>query len=144
MRRRRQPAMSVMKRNTAWLSLIVAAATTVTVVAASPSFAAGGDISATATASAGWAHFDADNNVLSIYDAHPDGYGVVVVNFRSDLANPGPYYGWNRDGSGSTVHYQLHMPYGASIKFEVCSEKDGLLIGGTCGVRAIGYAGPEI
>jgi hypothetical protein len=41
MSRMRQPVMSIVKRTTTWLAIMVAAATMTTVVAASPSFAAG-------------------------------------------------------------------------------------------------------
>ncbi|HEY2672167.1 MAG TPA: hypothetical protein VGJ07_17585 [Rugosimonospora sp.] len=135
-----------MKRTTTWLAVMVAAAATATVMAASPSSADTFPTSATATASVGWAHFDAYTQVLSIYDAHPDGYGIAVVNNRSDLANPGPYYGWNRDGYGTTVYYDLHMPNLASIRFYVCPEQDGVILSytGRCGTTAIGYAGVEI
>jgi hypothetical protein len=136
--------MSNMKRTITWLAVVVAATATATVMAASPSSAATVPTSATATSPYGWAHFDANTQVLSIYDAHSDGYGIGVINYRSDLANPGPYDGWNRDGAGTTVYYQLHMPNLAWIKFYVCPEQDGIIIVSTCGARAIGYAGVEI
>jgi hypothetical protein len=135
---------SIVKRTTTWLAITMAAAATAAVVAASPSSAAGGDVSATANGSAGWAFFNADTMVLSIHDSHADGYGVAVPNYRGDLGNTKPYYGWNRDGNGSTTYYYLHMPYGASIKFQVCKEQDGIAILSTCGASVTGYAGPEI
>lgn len=145
MRHGRQPALLIVKRTMTWLAVMVASVATAMVVTASPSSAASsGDISATANGPAGWAYFNADTMILSIHDSHQDGYGVVVPNFRSDLGNTKPYYGWNRDGYDTTTYYYLHMPYGASIKFQVCSEKDGALIGGTCGASAWGYAGPGI
>jgi hypothetical protein len=133
--------MSIVKRTATWLAIMVAAATTATVVAASPSSAATVPTSATAYASVGDAHFDAYTQTLVIHDAHADGYGIAVRNFRLDLADPGPYWGWNRDGNGTYVTYQLHMPNLAEIQFWVCAEKDGLAIASTCGPRAIGYAG---
>lgn len=138
MRRRRQPAMSIMKRTMTWLAVVVAAATTITVVTASPASAL--TASAAAYGPAGWAYFDADDNILSIHDSHADGVGVVVPNYRSDLGNTKPYYGWNRDGYNTTTYYYLNMPYGASIKFQVCSESMGELIDNTCGAPAWGFA----
>lgn len=146
MRLRRQPAMSIVKRTTAWLAVMVAAAATATVVAGSPSFAATVPTSATATSSYGWVHFDADTRVLSIHDSHADGYGIAALNYRYDLADIGPYIGWNRDGNGTTTYYQLHMPYLGEIKFYACPEQDGIYIdvNHSCGQSAFGYAGGEI
>jgi hypothetical protein len=149
MRRRRQPAMSIVKRATTWLAVIVAAATTATVVGASPSFAVGCSsicvpTSVTGTSTVGTAYFNADTQVLSIKDTHADGYGVAVINYRFDLANVGPYYGWNRDGYNTTTYYYLHMPYLGEIKFYVCPEKGGIIFESGCGQSAFGYAGGEI
>jgi hypothetical protein len=139
-----QPATSIMKRTVTWLAVVMAMVTTGTVLDASPSFAAGGgDISVEATSSVGWAYFNADTMVLSIHDSHADGYGVVVPNYRSDLGDT-KYYGWNRDGNGTTTYYYLHMPYGAEIEFQVCAEKGGLLIHDDCGNQVKGFAGPGI
>jgi hypothetical protein len=144
MRRRRLPAMSIVKRATTWLAVMVAAVTTATVVAASPASAIDPPGSALATSAYGTAYFNGSTMVLSIKDTHADGYGVVVVDFRSDLDPTGPYRGWNRDGYDTTTYYYLHMPYLASIKFVVCGEKDGIEISSTCGVQVTGYAEPEM
>ncbi|WP_329003021.1 hypothetical protein OHA18_07340 [Kribbella sp. NBC_00709] len=154
MRRTRQPAMSIVQRTATRLAVVLSVVTAITVAVAGPSSAvtnapegpavSGGDVSVTSTNAAGWAHFDADTNTLSIHDSHADGYGVVVVDFRSDLANPGPYRGWNREGAGTTTYYPLHMPYGATFKFVVCSEQDGLQISSTCSAQVTGSAGPAL
>ena len=143
-----------MRYTTRRLGPILAAAGAAAVAVAGPAAAtpdvargplvSGGDVSVTATNAAGWAHFDANTNTLSIHDSHADGYGVVVVDFRSDLANPGPYWGWNREGAGTTTYYHLHMPYGAYFKFVVCNEDDGLEIASTCSQQVTGYAGPAL
>ncbi|GAA5177265.1 hypothetical protein GCM10023322_01590 [Rugosimonospora acidiphila] len=143
MRRSRQSAMALVKRTTTWLAVTVAAVAAATVVTAGPSFAVS-PTSATATASVGYAYFNADTQVLSIHDSHADGYGIAVINYRYDLANIGPYYGWNREGSGTTTYYYLHMPPLGEIKFYVCPEQNGVVIEYECGSRAFGYAGTEI
>jgi hypothetical protein len=134
MRRRRQPAMSIVKRTTTWLAVMVAAAATAVVVAASPSFATY-PTTALATASVGYGYFNGDTQVLSIHDSHADGYGVAVIYYRYDLAHTGPYYGWNREGNGTTTYLYLNMPSGAEIKLYACPEKGGIVITSGCGSR---------
>ncbi|WP_203922812.1 hypothetical protein [Rugosimonospora africana] len=136
--------MSIVKRTTTWLAVTVAAATTATVVGASPSSAATVPTSVTATSPVGYAYFNADTQVLSIHDSRADGYGIAVINYRYDLANVGPYYGWNREGNGTTTYYYLHMPYLGEIKFRVCAEQDGVVLNFDCSVNVFGYAGGEI
>ncbi|MGH3249796.1 MAG: hypothetical protein ACRDOI_26835 [Trebonia sp.] len=137
--------MSIVKRTTTWLAVMVAAATMTTIAAASPS-SASVIVPTNATAYGpnggyGYAFYNADTNVLSIHDSHADGYGIAVINWRTDLAKQGPYFGWNRDGNGTTVYYYLHMPPGTRIKFYLCAEQDGLAIGTKCGQTVTGYAG---
>lgn len=147
MRQRNQPVLSTVKRTATWLAITVLAATTTMVTAAGPSSAATVPTSITAYGPGGkfgYAHFDADTNVLSIHDSHADGYGIAVENRRSDLANPGPYWGYNRDGNGTTTYYQLHMPSLASISFRLCGEQDGIAIWSDCGEWVVGYSGTEI
>lgn len=155
MRHRRQPARLIVRRTTALLAVMGAAAAA-TVVAAGPSSAATSPTSATALSPTiaptsvtaygpggkfGYAHFDAMSQVLSIHDSHADGYGIQVANWRYDLADTGPYYGYNRDGSGTTTYYQLHMPDLGKIDIRVCGEQDGIAIWSDCGTWVTGYAG---
>ena len=143
MRRRRHPAMSIAKRATTWMAVMVAAVTTATVVAASPSFATSYII--TATNPAGYATFNEQTGLLTIMDTHADGKGVAVPNFRSDVGNDEiEYYGWDRNGNGVPAYYQLHMAIGATISFHVCTEDDGLILAYTCGARGFGTYSPII
>jgi hypothetical protein len=143
----RLSGVSIVKRTTTWLTVLVAAATTATLAAAGPSFAATTKpTSITAYGPGGrygYAYYNADTNILSIHDSSADGYGIAVPNWRSDVAG-GPYYGWNRAGSGTTIYYQLRMPPLASIQFRVCAEQDGLIIPSGCGPWVIGYSGTQI
>jgi hypothetical protein len=141
---RGQPARSIVKRTTTWLAVIVAAAATVTAVSASPSFAAGAPANAQATIPGGYGYFTADGSLLTARDTKADGYGVVVVYYRYDLAKTGPYYLWDRDGNGTSRYRALQMPYGAEIKLYACPEQDGMILDYKCGTRAFGYAGSEI
>jgi hypothetical protein len=144
MRRRGQPAMSIVRRITTWLAVVLAAATTATVVAASPSFAAIVPTDAYATSTVGYAYFNADTQVLSLHDSHADGYGIVAMYYRYDLANPGPYYMWNREGNGTTLYHYFNLPYLTQIKVYACPEDEGVILAYKCGSRAFGYAGGEI
>ena len=144
MRRRRQPAMSIVKRTTTRLAVIVAAAATVAVVSASPSFATGSPANAQATIAGGYGYFTADGEILTARDTKADGYGVVVMYYRYDLANTGPYYLWNRDGNGTSIYRTVHMPYGVEIKLYACPEQDGIILNYKCSASAFGYAGSEI
>jgi opacity protein-like surface antigen len=144
MRRRSRPAMSIVKRVATWLAVLVAAATTATVVTASPSFAATVPTNALSTATVGYGYFNADTQVLSIHDSHADGYGVVVVYYRYDLAKTGPYYAWNREGNGTTTYVYFHMAPLAEIKIYACPEKGGIALTSRCGSPAFGYAGTII
>lgn len=141
---RRPPAMSIVKHTTTRLAIIAAVATTATAVSASPSFAAGAPANAQATIPGGYGYFTADGQILTARDTKADGYGVVVMYYRYDLAKTGPYYLWDRDGNGSSTYRYLNMPYGAEIKLYACPEQDGIILNYKCGVRAFGYAGSEI
>ncbi|MFI7065311.1 hypothetical protein ACIBL3_30250 [Kribbella sp. NPDC050124] len=92
----------------------------------------------------GYTHFDALSQVLSIHDSYADGYGIAVENWRFDLADTGPYWGYNRNGSGTTTSYQLHMPNLGKIEIRVCGEQDGIAIWSDCGHWVTGYAGVEL
>jgi len=144
MRRRRQPAMSIVKRTATRLAVMVAVAVTATAVAASPSFAATVPTNAVSTASVGYAYFNADTQILSVHDTHADGYGVVAKYYRYDRSNTGPYYKWNKEGNGTTTYAYLTMAPLAEIKVYACPEKGGIIITSGCGPAAFGYAGTEI
>jgi len=144
MRRGRQSAMSIVKRTMTWLAVSVAAAATVTVASASPSFAAGAPANAQAKIAGGYGYFTADGEILTARDTKADGYGIVVMYYRYDLANTGPYYLWNRDGNGTSIYRSFHMPYGAEIKFYACPEQDGIILNYECSGSAFGYAGSEL
>lgn len=138
----RQTTMSIVRRAATVIAILVTAMATMATSDATA--ATSGDISAVAYGQPGWAYFNADILVLSIHDSHADGYGVVVPYFRSDVGNTKPYYAWNRYGNDTTSYYYFHMPYGTRFKFQVCREKAGMLIGGTCGASAYAYAGPQL
>jgi len=135
MQHRRHPAMSIVKRATTRLAVVVAAAVTATVLATAPSYATY-PTTALATASVGYGYFNGDIKVLSIHDSHADGYGVAIIYYRYDLANTGPYYAWNREGNGTTTYLYLNMRPGAEIKFYACPEKGGIIINYECGSSA--------
>ena len=135
MRRRRLPAMSIVKRITTRLAMVVATAT-VTVVPISPSYATTYPDTALATSTVGYGYFngtDPYNQVLAVHDSHADGYGVAILYYRYDLANTGPYYAWNRYGNGTTSYYYFKMRPGAAIKLYACPEKGGIVINYLCG-----------
>ena len=138
--------MSLIKRITTWLCVMVAAATTVTAVTAGPSFAANAPTDALASSTVGYAYFNAETQVISLHDSHADGYGIVAVYYRYDLAKAGPYYFWNQDGNGTTLYRYLNMPYGAKIKLYACPEKGGIILDYNyhCGQPVYGFAGGEI
>ncbi|HEY2738267.1 MAG TPA: hypothetical protein VGK45_07660, partial [Thermoanaerobaculia bacterium] len=114
--------MSNMKRTMACLAVMVIAAAGATMVAPSPSFASAGD--AFSEIAGGEADFMNLNSqtVLVVYDGRADGYGIAVENYRWDLADPGPYWGWNRGGYYTQVTYVLHMPKDGEIQFRACLE----------------------
>jgi hypothetical protein len=134
MRRRRQPARSIVKRTATWLAAMVAVTAAATVVGASPSFATY-PTTALATASVGYGYFNGDTQILAIHDSHADGKGVAIIYYRYDLAHTGPYYAWNREGNGTTTYLYLHMPANAVIKFYACPEQGGLVLTTGCGSR---------
>jgi hypothetical protein len=134
MRRRRPPALSIIKRTATRLAVLVAAIGTATVVAAGPSFAAY-PITAEATSSVGYGFFNGEAQILAIHDSHADGKGVAIMYYRYDLAKTGPYYAWNREGNGTTTYVYFNMPSGASIKLYACPEKGGMVITSGCGNR---------
>jgi hypothetical protein len=65
---------------------------------------------------------------------------TFVENYRFDLANIGPYWGWNRIPSPSTVDYTLHITEGARFEFRVCAEYQGIVLTAYCSPWANGYA----
>jgi hypothetical protein len=77
---------------------------------------------------------------LILTDANADGHGVVVVNYRYDLSDVGPYYGWFSSKFGESRTWTLHIPEGSMILFQVCAQNDHLIIPGTCGGLADGQA----
>jgi hypothetical protein len=120
------------------------------VMTASPSFAAAGPGSDAVAdcywslQSCGSAYFTSEvldgSEELSIYDDYADGYGVAVENYRYDLANIGPYWGWNRTGAYTVVNYTMHITEGARFEFRVCPEKNGVVVTDYCSVWANGFA----
>jgi hypothetical protein len=135
--------MSNVKRIMVCLAVMVIAATGAAIVAPSPSFAHLPDDAGSYIAG-GDAYFDQQlycNAVLSVYDGDSDGYGIAVENYRWDPADPGPYWGWNREGAYTEVSYILHMPYEGEIQFRACLENNGVPIMSSCGAWAYGYAG---
>lgn len=135
MRHRDQPAMPIAKRVTTWLAVVLAVAVTAMASPAGPAYAAY-PTTALATSSVGYGYFNGDIDTLSIHDSHADGYGVVIVYYRYDLAHTGPYYAWNREGNGTTTYLYLNMRPGAEIKFYACPEKGGMVLDYECGLRA--------
>jgi hypothetical protein len=147
---RHRPSKLSSKRAVAWLGAMVIAASGATVATATPAFAASDAQAAchwpptTTLTSCGFAYFTSEvgdgTEQLAIRDEVADGYGVAVENYRYDLSNPGPYYGWNRDGADTVTYYTLHITEGALFKFRVCPEQDGFAFEDYCGPWAYGYA----
>jgi hypothetical protein len=134
-------------RTMTWLAAMVVAASGATVAAAGPAFAAS-DASASCQwpsgESCGFAYFTSEmgdgSEQLSIRDATGDGYGVAVENYRWDLANKGPYWGWNREGTGTVTYYALNITEGARFQFRACPEQFGIVDEDHCGAWAYGIA----
>jgi opacity protein-like surface antigen len=80
------------------------------------------------------------NEHLYLYDDSADGYGVVVENYRYDLADTGPYYGWVTAGKGHNNSWTLHIPEDEYIQFRVCPEKGGTIYDNLCGEWVWGQA----
>jgi hypothetical protein len=72
----------------------------------------------------GYAYFESEvgdgTEELRLYDENDDGYGVIVQNYRYDMADPGPYSGTVTSGEGSRRVWTLHMPEGTKILFRAC------------------------
>jgi hypothetical protein len=143
------PNRLVVKCTIAWLAIMVIAATGATLVAASPTFAAATTNDASATCfwslgSCGSANFTAEvsdgSEILAIWDDNADGFGVAVENYRYDLANIGPYWGWNRTPAVSVTFYTLHIAEAVRFEFRVCPEQNGVPLTDHCGAWANGYA----
>ena len=62
---------------------------------------------------------------LTLQDDHADGYSAVVENYRYDLSDTGPYYGYVNGGVWSFETWSLHIPEGKKIKFRVCAGHAG-------------------
>jgi len=78
---------------------------------------------------------------LEVFDDKADGHSVAVYNTRYDLADPGPYPGYNHTGKGTVKKYVLHMPEGSRIDFHVClTEGEGPPLENTCGIPVVEYA----
>jgi hypothetical protein len=131
------------------LATMVATVTGAAVLAAGPAVAAPSASDAWAYCewageSCGYAYFTSEvgdgTERLSISDQFADGWGVAVENYRYDLANIGPYWGWNRIPSPSTVNYTLHITEGARFEFRVCAEYKGIVLTAYCSPWANGYA----
>jgi hypothetical protein len=92
-------------------------------------------------AGAGSAKFVAYGEHLKITDNDADGYSVVVRNKRQDLCCTW-YEGWNHNGEGTTVDYDLNMPEGNWIQYEVCEGvfPTKLIIEKTCSDIVTDYA----
>ena len=79
--------------------------------------------------SCGWAYFTAEvgdgSEELLLEDDNADGYSAVVENYRWDLANPGPYYGYVNGGLHDSHTWTLHIPEGKQISFRVCAGHAG-------------------
>ena len=144
--------MSILKRTVTRVAVMLAAIGGVTAVVASPSYAAS-DLDTWVDGIMGPlgepilfgdAHFVADagngNEGLEISDDQTDGYGVAVENYRYDLSDIGPYWGWNRDGGGTTVNYTLHITEGARFEMRICPEQDGVVAFTYCSKWVNGYA----
>ena len=80
------------------------------------------------------------SELLSLMDDNADGYSAVVENYRWDLANVGPYYGYASDGSGDTHSWSLHIPEGKQISFRVCAGHAGSTTLVHCGAWVAGTA----
>ncbi|GAA5186732.1 hypothetical protein GCM10023322_33620 [Rugosimonospora acidiphila] len=140
--------MSIFKRSATCLAVMVSAVAATTAVTASPSSAAS-DLDAWALCKMGIilcgdAHFVSDagsgNERLEISDDATDGYGVAVENYRYDLADIGPYFGWNRNGAGTIVNYTLHITEGARFEMRICPEQNGAVLYQYCSAWENGYA----
>ena len=95
--------------------------------------------------SAGRAYFTHDytngTELLEVFDDKADGHSVAVYNTRYDLADPGPYPGYNHTGKGTVKKYVLHMPEGSRIDFHVClTDGEGPPRADTCGITVVEYA----
>jgi hypothetical protein len=140
--------MSILKRGATCLAVIVSAVAATTVVTASPSSAAS-DVDAWALCKMGIilcgdAHFVSDagggNERLEISDDNSDGYGVAVENYRYDLADIGPYFGWNRKEGGTVVNNTPHITEGARFEIRICPEQDAVVLYQYCSAWENGYA----
>jgi hypothetical protein len=91
-----------------------------------------------------WGYFESEvgdgTERLTIKDTSHDGHSVVVVNYRYDLENIGPYYGQLDDGYGSYKTWTLHMPEGTEIRFKVCAAEGGSILSDTCSSYVTGVA----
>jgi hypothetical protein len=89
---------------------------------------------------AGKATFVSLGEHLKVYDNVADGYSVVVINYRQDLG--GPFYGWNHTGAGTVTDYNLSMPEGDWIQYQVCLGvySSRTILTSTCGGWVVDYA----
>jgi hypothetical protein len=142
MRRNHQSTISTVKRIAARLAAMVTAISTITAVTAGSSFARTFPATALATSSAGYGYFNGDVQILAIHDSHSDGYGVAIIYYRYDLSHTGPYYAWNREGSGTTTYLYLNMPPGTEFRLYSCPEQGGIVLGYECGARATATVPP--
>jgi uncharacterized membrane protein len=77
---------------------------------------------------------------LTLMDLSGDGHSVVVVNYRYDLENIGPYYGTVTTGNTTQKQWILHMPEGTMIRFKVCAAEGGSILSSTCSPYVTGIA----
>ncbi|WP_129838145.1 hypothetical protein [Streptomyces sp. RFCAC02] len=72
----------------------------------------------------GWVYFQSETGdgteYLVLHDTNSDGYGVIVQNYRYDMADAGPYSGTVTSGKGTHKVWTLHMPEGTAIDFRIC------------------------
>ena len=65
------------------------------------------------------------SELLTLWDGNADGYSAVVEDYRWDLADPGPYYGYVNGGVSDSHTWSLHIPEGKEISFRVCAGHAG-------------------
>jgi hypothetical protein len=91
----------------------------------STSGAALADSSACTPGCDGYAVFISNGEILEIHDWRADGHSVVVWNKRYDLGGNW-YQGWNPNGYGTVVRYNLEIPEGVRFDYYVCLGEYGI------------------